>query len=118
MFDADHWLSILHREPVVLILMAGLLAGSGLAQTVKKLYLGYFPKGISDARYRATMNVLAIACTYLITLALWREVIPTDGSGLERVSSLASALCAPLAYKLTKALVAWKFPDFAAKWGD
>lgn len=118
-FDTQKWLDIAKGNPVLVILVAGLIAGSGVAQMIKLMYIAICDtQRISEARYRAGMNALSILSTYLLTYMLWHAMIPEDSHGLGKVASLLSAFSAPFAYKTAKALIAWKFPDLAAKMGD
>jgi hypothetical protein len=118
-FHPDQWLRIAQEHPVILVLIGGALGGSALTQAVKLTYLawcqGMHPQ-ITDARFRNSVMWLAILSTFLFTNELWENLIGEHGSGLRHVVSVTSGISAPLTYKTVRALVAWKFPGFAAKW--
>jgi hypothetical protein len=118
-FKPGLWLQAFADNPVVVILLFGLLSGNGFAQAVKLTYLGFGdPEKITRARYRATMNWLAITSTFLFTYLFWRSYAPQGAHGLERLSSLGTGFSSPFVYKAVRALADRFCPGFAAKWGD
>ncbi len=116
--DIDRWADIIHRFPVLLVIGVGLLAGVGLTQIAKQGYLAFAVKRMSLARYRFCVNTLAAASTAIATYWCWRCVVPLESKGLGHLVAATTGVCAPLVYKGVKAIVAVKWPDFAAKWGD
>jgi hypothetical protein len=124
-FHPDQWLAILRGNPVLLVLLGGMIGGTAFTQTAKLFYLA-FPSvlglagsgSVSEARYNFSITVLASMATFAITDWLWLVIIHDTGTGLRHPVSLVAAVACPYAYKGVKALVAWKFPAFAAKWGD
>lgn len=118
-FKPDEWLGILHNYPVLWILFGGLLGGSAVTQLLKMTLLAIVDTTrIRLYTYRAVMYWLATVFTGFLTFYLWRSALPTGAYGLERMSSIIIGLSSPYAYRFVKALVGWKFPGFANRWGD
>jgi hypothetical protein len=104
--------------PVVAVLVAGVLFGTGLTQLVKKTYLVYMPIAkvqVSIERYTVTTRWLSVLSTYCFSLWLWHAYLQHTGG--EEVLCLGTAFLSPLLYDWTRALVAWKFPALTANWG-
>ena len=108
--------SLMAQFPAILVLMGGVVFGSGLTQLVKKTYVAFQPvPQVSPARFKASVRWLSALCTYLFTVALWHGMLPHQGS--EEVIAMGTAFCSPLVYDGARALIAWKFPLFAQHWG-
>ena len=118
-FDPPHWLEIARNNPVLTLLVIGMVGGAGAAQFVKMAFLAFGnTSSITVARYRFTMYMLAFLFTACITHALWNEEIPPPYHGLDDTASIVNGFICPYAYRAIKALVAWKMPKFAEGWGD
>jgi hypothetical protein len=107
------------RFPVIAVLAAGVLFGTGFTQLIKKTYLVWMPiakEPVSDARYRLTVRWLSALSTYAFSLWLWHEFL--DHTGGEEVLCAGTAFLSPLLYDWTRALIAWKFPSLVARWGS
>jgi hypothetical protein len=99
--------------PVILVLLGGIVFGSGLTQLIKRTYLAWQPlsdKPVSKERYRASLRWLAALSTYAFTMGLWHTML--EHTGAEEVVSIGTAFCSPLVYDCGRALIAWKFPGF------
>lgn len=118
-FEPSHWLEILRNNPVLVVMLGGLVGGNAITQTVKLTYLAWFKVAAVDMdRYRVSVMWLAVLTTFLLTNRLWEAFIGGKDTGLRHVAGLIVALASPWVYRVVKAGVAWKWPDFAAKWGD
>ena len=107
------------QYPVLAVLLGGIVFGAGLTQIVKKIYLAYMPVAsspVSNARYKATTRLLSCLSTFLFSHWLW-DTFLTHQIG-------DTALCAgvgvlsPLVYDGVRAVISWKFPEFAKRWGS
>jgi len=117
--EPSHWLEILHNNPVLLVIVGGMVGGNAATQTVKLTYLAWFKvDAVEMDRYRISVMWLAVLTTFLLTNRLWEAFIGEKGTGLRHVAALIAALASPYVYRGAKAAVAWKFPEWAAKWGD
>lgn len=116
-FHPSDWLAILQQEPVILVLLGGMIGGIALTQTAKLTWYT-FNIEVGVRPYRLGATIFATVATFTITDYLWSELGLTTGTGLKHVTSFISAIAAPYTYKAAKALVATRWPNFAAKWGD
>lgn len=122
-FHPTQWLDLLTHYPVVLVLLCGQVGGIALAQVAKKNYLDWSarpdtPARVPDRRYRAGVRTLSCVATFAFTQLLWVMVIPVHDTGLHWVAAAIAGVTSPWVYSGARAAVAWKFPDFASKWGD
>ena len=118
-FEPEKWLEILKHNPVLVVMLGGLIGGNAITQTVKLTYLAWFKvEAVDMARYRVSVMWLAVLTTFLLTNRLWEMFIGERDTGLRHVSGLIVALASPWVYRGVKAGVAWKFPEWTARWGD
>ena len=117
-FHPSEWLDIIRHEPVIVVLIGGILGGICLTQTVKKTYLTFQPNLVSDARYRISVYWFAMLSTGILSNYLWFYMSITTGTGLRHVVATIDACAAPYVYQGAKALVATRWPNFAKHWGD
>jgi hypothetical protein len=117
-FHPQQWLDILAHYPWFVPLLGGPLTGAAFTQLIKKTYLAFYPMPVSDARYTASVRWLAVVSTYGFTQLLWPFFVNHEPTGLGHLVSAISGVCAPSSYTLTKAAIAWKFPDLAKRLGD
>lgn len=113
-----HWLAdLLIRWPVLWVMVLAAVFGTALTQLVKQSYLAaclYKPP--SPPLYRLAVRWLSAALTYAFALGLWHTIL--SHSGAEEWVCAGWGLTQPLLYDATRALVATRWPDFAAKWGS
>jgi len=115
--DLHEIMEIVLRFPVLLVATLGQVFGGSFTQIVKKTYLAWANGSrVSEPRYRASVRWLSVLSTYFFTVVLWHQSLPH--TGYEEIASVGLGFLSPLLYDLTKMLVRWKFPDFAASWGD
>jgi len=119
-FHPDQWLRIMSDYPVLLVLLAGLVGGAGVTQLVKRTYLGFVAAAdrVSEPRYRVSVMWLAVLSTGLLTGRIWDMMIGDHHTGLHHAVAVVAGVSAPYVYRITKAVVGWKFPAFAKAWGD
>lgn len=122
-FKPSEWLDLLTHYPVVIVLLVGQIAAVAFTQLVKKTYLDWSarpdtPPRVADGRYKASVRLLSCLSAFIATNALWLVIIPIHNTGLHWVASVIAGVTSPWLYTLARALVAWKFPDFAKRWGD
>lgn len=104
------------RFPVLLVMLLGQIFGTAFTQLVKKTYIAFSPHRVSLPRYRVSVRWLSALATYLFSVLLWDGML--GHSGAEEIVCIGAAFASPLAYDGVRAVVAWKWPDFAVKWGD
>ena len=117
--DIKELFGLLKQYPVILVLLCGMLFGTGLTQGIKKSYLIWMPiasKPVSYARYKLSVRWLAALSTYAFTLWSWHVFI--GHSGAEELVSAGWALFSPLVYDGLRAVLAWKYPDLAKHLGS
>lgn len=110
--------NLLAQFPILMVLLGGMVVGNGFTQIIKKTYLAFRPLGghdVTDARYRISIRWLAAISTYGFTLWLWHGLLKAEGPA--EVVSIGTAFASPLLYDVLRALVGWKFPEFAKRWG-
>ncbi|MBS0379935.1 MAG: hypothetical protein JSS29_15760 [Proteobacteria bacterium] len=117
-FRPEEWLHILTTYPWFVPLLGGPLAGTGFTQLIKRTYLDLTPGLVTTKRYTASVRLLAVISTFVFTRWLWPFFVPHPQSGLGFLVALISGVIAPSSYTATKALIAWKWPDFAKRLGD
>jgi hypothetical protein len=117
-FHPDQWLRMLQQYPVLQVLLGGAIGGTCFTQLVKKSAAAFAPLAISDRRYRVSVLWLSVLSTFSTTNWLWLGIIHDTGTGLRHVVSIIAGVSSPFSYDGMRALVAWKFPEFAAKWGS
>ena len=119
-FEPGKWLQIIQDHPVILVLFGGLVGGSAFTQVIKITYLAMVDPlhAVSVQRYRASSMWLAILATFFFTNRLWEFLIGQLHTGFRHVVAVIAAFAAPFVYKGLKALVATRWPNFAASWGD
>jgi len=122
-FHPDQWLDLLAHYPVLVVLLCGQIGGICFTQLVKKNYLDWSarpdtPPRVPDGRYRASVRTLSALATFAATNALWVLVIHHQNTGLHWVASIIAGVTSPWVYTGARAGVAWRFPEFAKKWGD
>jgi hypothetical protein len=104
--------------PVIAVLLAGVLFGTGFTQMVKKTYAASQSAAmnpVSEARFRISIRWLSVVSTFAFSLWLWHEFLMHTGG--EEVLCAGTAFLSPLIYDWTRALIAWKFPSLVASWG-
>lgn len=118
--DIGHWLEIFKHNPVLIVLVAGLLAGTFVTQAIKYTYLSLSPGKVSNARYSVGVWWLAILLSAAFTKWFWIALLPTEFNlhGLGNVVSITAGFGSPCLYWLAKRLLSWWKPDLAAKLGD
>jgi hypothetical protein len=110
--------AFLIQYPVLAVLVGGMVFGAGLTQIVKKTYLAYMPiasSPVSVGRYKATVRVLSCLSTFLFSHWLW-DTFLTHQPG-DTALCAGDAVLSPLVYDGARALIGWKFPEFAKRWG-
>jgi hypothetical protein len=118
-FNPKFWLDIAQHNPILLVILVGLAAGSGVTQAVKKTWLAFGDVSkVTQARYRASCTWLSIIVTAFCTYMMFHSIIFTEVHGFGKALAAANGMISPLSYKLTKSLIAWKFPSIAAGWGE
>lgn len=116
--DPKQWFEIAIHNPIILVLLGGLLFGIGFTQLIKKTWLAFGDTTkVSPRRYDVSVMWLSVASTFLSTHTLWLAVIPVDTHGLNRAVSIIAGFGSPKIYDWARALIAWKFPALAAKLG-
>lgn len=117
--DPAHWLDEASHHPILVILMVGMMGGMAISQFVKMAFLAFGDTTkITLMRYRLSMYILALLNTSVVTHVIWEDSQPPPFHGLDDISSIINGFICPFAYRGVKALVAWKWPGFAEKWGD
>ena len=109
-------LELITRFPVILVILLGQLFGAGFTQLVKKTYLAWTSEPVSDARYKISVRWLSVLSTYFFTVLLWHGMLAHQGA--EEIICAGLGFISPLVYDGTRAMIAWKWPQFAAKWGE
>jgi hypothetical protein len=118
-FDLKTWLDIAQHDPVLVVILVGMAAGSGLTQAIKKTWLAFGDLSkVTQLRYRASCTWLAIVLTALCTYMAFHGLIFREAHDFGKVIALANGMISPLSYKAGKALIAWKFPSLAASLGE
>jgi hypothetical protein len=108
---------LIKRWPWLWVLAAGSVFGLGLTQLIKQSWLTFGNvAAVSRERYKLGVRWLAALTTYLFSLGIWHSVL--DHGALEEWICAGWALVQPLLYDAIRALVATRWPDFAAKWGN
>lgn len=116
-FHPSQWVQVFRDNPVLMILLGGTVGGVALTQTLKLIWFT-LEIDVGKRWYNLGVVIFATGSTYIFTDQLWLGFNLTTGTGLRHIVSLISAIAAPYTYKGTKALVATRWPNFAAKWGD
>lgn len=117
-FHPQQWLDVLTHYPWMVPLLAGAFVGTSFTQLVKKLATGFTRVAVSDSRYKASVQLLAVVATFAATQLLWPYFVHHVPTGLGHLVSAFSGICAPKSYDITKALIAWRFPELAKRLGD
>ena len=115
--DPGFIVELLKHQPWIWILLTGSVFGVGLTQLIKQTWLSLGDvSAVSSERYKIGVRWLAALTTYGFTLGLWHSVL--SHGALEEIICAGWALFQPLLYDGIRALVATRWPDFAAKWGN
>jgi hypothetical protein len=119
-FNPATWIELLKHNPVLEVILGGLLLGTAITQAVKKTWLAFADTTrITQARYRVSCMWLAILSTMFATYVMFHTIIAgVDAHGLGKVVAVSSGIAAPLVYVWTRALIKWKFPALAAAMSD
>jgi hypothetical protein len=100
-FHPSLWADVFRQNPVLMVLLGGLVGGLALTQTVKVLYLQYklgtLP--VTDGRYSGSLYLLALLSTAFFTNRLWEFIIGEHGSGLRHLVALIAGLACPYVFK-------------------
>lgn len=116
---AEIW-EIVQAYPVIIVLLGGLLFGSGVTQLVKHSYRDWFAhtlmRPISDGRFRFSVRILSAASTYAFTLALW-HIFLGHAHG-DEVIGAGTAIFSPALYDFSRALIRWKWPGLVRSWNE
>ena len=113
-----HWIAdFLIRWPVLWVLLLAALFGTGLTLLIKQSYLtAVMHKPPNPPLYRLLIRWLSGGLTTMFSVGLWHTIL--THSGAEEWVCAGWGLSQPLLYDATRALVATRWPDFAAKWGS
>lgn len=119
-FNLGHWLEIFRSNPILMVLLGGLVAGTVVTQAIKFTYLKLFPKDVTDARYSIGVWWLAILSSGAFTQWFWMAIMPADIHGhlLSYLTSITAGFLSPCLYWLGKRLLGWWKPDLAKRLGD
>jgi hypothetical protein len=100
-FHPSLWAEVFRQNPVLAVLLGGLVGGLAVTQTAKVLYLQYklgtLP--VTDHRYSLSVYALALLSTFLFTNRLWEFLIGEKQSGLRHVVSLIAGLACPYVFQ-------------------
>jgi hypothetical protein len=114
--DPREALNALAQWPVLWVLMGGMLAGVSATQFLK---LGWLAFGdttkITERRFALSVRTFSALTTYLFTLGLWHSQM--GHGGLEEWACGVWGIGAPVVFDASRALVATRWPEFAAHWG-
>ena len=114
--DFHFFVDLLTRWPVLWVLAGGAVFGMGLSQLIKQTWLQFGSTTVSAQRYRVSVRWLAALTTYGFTMGLWHSTL--SHTGIEEWVCAGWGLFQPVLYDALRALVAVRWPDFAAKWGS
>jgi hypothetical protein len=100
-FHPSQWVDVFRQNPVLSVLLGGLVGGLTFTQTIKVLYNGFKLSSVpvSDGRYTASLYALALIATFFFTNRLWEFIIGERGSGLRHIVAVIAGLACPYVFK-------------------